>query len=172
MKRILRTVLFYVVAFVAHAIFLTLTIWLKNRAEQGEATPGDDYYSVIALLPALLSVLPMTLGSWILRRLMRRLPRTYIWQWILGGVVIGVALVWGLGWVGLRIEGAHFSLAWQNLKSALMLGLLLGPMMFTFQPWWLPVLALGLTAALLFLVQRAFGWQAASKKVGSYEVRK
>jgi len=164
MKRLLRTVAFYVVAFVGHAVFLTFTIWLKNRAEQGDSTPGDDYYSVITLLPALLTVLPMTLGSWILRRLMRRLPRSYIWQWAIAGAAIGLALVWGLAWVGLRVEGAHFSLAWQNLKSALMLGLLLGPMMFTFQPRWLPVPALGLTAALLFLVQRAFGWQTASKK--------
>jgi hypothetical protein len=53
------------------------------------------------------------------------------------------------------------------VKSALMFGLLLGPMMMTLQPWWLPVPAVAATAGVLFLVQRACGPKPASNTAGS-----
>ena len=125
---------------------------------------GDDYYNIIVLTPPILSIVPATLGTWLLRRLAKWFGWTRWWQWALAGVLVGLAAIWGFGYAGLAVENTRLSLAWQSAKSALMMGLLLGPMMYTFQPWWLPVPALLGVALILWLAQRSFGWQTASNK--------
>jgi len=168
----LRTPLFYVAAFFTNAFFLVSSLWLFIQAEQGASEPGDSYYGIVELLPALLTIIPATLGAWILRRLARWFSCRRWWQWLLAGSAIGLAVVQGLGRLGLAVERASFPVSWQPLKAALMEALLTGPMTFTFRPWWLPVPALAAVALVLFLVQRAFGWQTASNKTGTEEARK
>lgn len=164
MKPWAGTVLYHGIAFVANAVLLVGSFWLHLRVTTPPSAPGDDYYNLVVLLPAILTIIPATLGTWLLRRLAKWFGWTRWWQWALAGVVVGLAVIWGLGRVGLAVENARFSLAWQPVKSALMFGLLLGPMMYTFQPLGLPMPALAAVALLLWLAQRAFGWQSASKK--------
>jgi hypothetical protein len=164
MKRWAGTLLYHVIAFFANAVLLVLSFWLYLRATTPPSAPGDDYYNIVVLLPAILTILPATLGTWLLRRLARWFRWTRWWQWMLAGVLVGLAVIWGFGRAGLAVENAHFSLAWQSVKVAVMNFLLLGPMMYTFQPVGLPVPALAAVALLLWLAQRAFGWQTASKK--------
>ncbi len=166
MKGWIGTLLYYAVAFFANALFLPLVYWLYMRSQQEPSEAGDSYYSIVTLLPALLSVLPLTLGAWLLRRLARWFAWTRWWQWLLAGALTGFVALWGFGKLGLVIERAYFSLAWQPVKSALMFGLLLGPMMFSFQPWWLPLPAILATTGVLFLVQRACGPNPASNRAG------
>lgn len=164
MKRWAGTLLYHVIALLANAVLLTGSFWLYLRATTPASAPGDDYYNIVVLLPAILTILPATIGTWLLRRLTRWLGWTRWWQWALAGVVTGLAVIWGLGQAGLAVENARFSLAWQATKVALMNTLLLGPMMYTFRPWWLPVPALAAVAVILWGAQRAFGWQTASKQ--------
>jgi hypothetical protein len=164
MKRWAGTLLYHVIAFFANAVLLVSSFWLYLRATTPPSASGDDYYNVIVLTPPILTILPATLGTWLLRRLAQSFGWTRRWQWALAGVVVGLAVIWGFGRAGMAVENARFSLAWQPLKSALMFGLLLGPMMYTFQPWWLPAPALAAVALILWLAQHAFGWQTASKK--------
>jgi hypothetical protein len=172
MKRWAGTLLYHVIAFFANAGLLTGSYWLYLRATAPPSAPGDDYYNIVVLLPAILTILPATIGAWVLRRLARWFGWTRWWQWTLAGVLVGLAVIWGLGRAGLAVENARFSLAWQATKVALMNVLLLGPMMYTFQPWWLPAPALAAVALILWLAQRSFGWPVASKNQGSEDVKK
>ncbi len=163
MKRWAGTLLYHVIAFFANAVLLVGSFWLYLRAATPPSAPGDDYYNLIVLLPAILTIVPATLGTWLLRRFAKWFGWTRWWQWLAAGVAVGLAVIWTLGKAGLAVENAHFSFAWQSAKVTLM-NLLLGPMMYTFRPWWLPVPALAAVALLLWLAQRAFGWQTASKQ--------
>lgn len=164
MKRWAGTLLYHLIAFLANAVLLVSSFWLYLRLTTPPSTPGDDYYSLVELLAPILTIVPATLGTWLLRRLARWFGWTRWRQWALAGTVVGLAVIWGLGRIGLAVESARFSLAWQPVKSGLMFLLLLGPMMYTFRPWWLPLPALVVVALVLWLAQRAFGWQPASKK--------
>ncbi len=152
------TLLFYVTAFVANAVLLPLTFWLYDRAQRGASEPGDSYYGIVQLIPPILTAVPVTLGMWLLRRLARWFDWTRWWQWLPAGALIGLITILGAGKLGLSVESAYFPAERQSLKAALMF-LLLGPMTFTFQPWWLPLPALLAVCSALFLVQRALGWQ-------------
>jgi hypothetical protein len=163
MKRWVGTLLYHLIALFANAVLLVGTFWLHLRVTTPPSAVGDDYYNIVILLPAILTILPATLGTWLLRRLACWLGWTRWWQWLLAGVVVGLAVIWGLGRVGLAVENAHFSLAWQTAKVTLMNLFFLGPMMYTFQPVGLPVPALATVALILWLAQRAFGRQSASK---------
>lgn len=164
MKRWVGTLLYHVIALAANAGALVFSFWIFLRMIAPPGTPGDDYYNLIVLLPAILTIVPATLGTWLLRRLARCFGWTRWWQWLAAGVAVGLAVIWGLGRVGLAVENAHFPLAWQTVKIGLMNLLLLGPMLYTFRVWWLPVPALAVVALILFAAQRSFGWQTASNK--------
>jgi len=162
MKRWAGTLLYYVIAFFANAVLLVGSFWLYLRLTTPPSEAGDDYYNIVVLLPAILTIVPATLGTWLLRRLAKWFAWTRWWHWLAAGVAVGLAVIWTLGKAGLAVENTHFSLAWQTVKVSLM-NILLGPMMYTFQPWWVPVPALAGVALILWRAQRAFGWQTASK---------
>lgn len=158
MKTWVGTPLYYLTALVANGVLLPFTFWLYDRAQRGASEPGDSYYGIVQLIPPILTAVPVTLGMWLLRWLARRLAWTRWWQWMLAGTAIGLTMIWGAGKLGLTVEGAYFPPQRQSLKAGLMF-LLLGPMTFTFQPWWLPLPALAAASGVLFLVQRTLGWQ-------------
>lgn len=164
MKGWLRTLVFYVTAFLANALLLVSTVWLYLRATEAPSEPGDTYYGIVELLPAILSIVPATLCMWLLRRLARRFAWRRWWQWALAGTAGGFTVIWGLGRLGLAIERTRLPLEWQSAKNTVMFLLLDGPLALSFLDWWLPLPALAAAASLLFLLQKTFGWQNASKQ--------
>jgi hypothetical protein len=95
------------------------------------------------------------LFAFVLRRAMRALRCAAAWQWLAGGAVLGAAVLWGLARLGYLLESIRFPLERQLLKSILMIPLI-GPVMFSASPFWLPPLAFAATAWVLHRIHRAF----------------
>jgi hypothetical protein len=149
-----RTILYYAAAFWGGAIVWGVTFYLYHRAtvEPGTAEAGDPYYAIVSAAPILLNALPQCVAAWILRRVARRFACRAGWQWLAAGTVISMIVVAAFGQAGLAIERAYFSADWQSTKTFLLI-ILLGPMILTAKPWWLPVIAVAATSWLLWLAE-------------------
>ncbi len=155
-----RTILYYLTAFVGGAFAWGVFYYLYKRfgvSMDTMVSPSEDsYYLIVAIVPILQNALPQLLAAIVLRKAARRMRWTSWWQWLLAGSVISLAVVFGFNRAGLAIEGARLPLAWQPLKIALFFALM-GPIMLSVLPLWVPLAAVGTTSLLLWVVERGAG---------------
>jgi hypothetical protein len=150
----LRTFFYYLAAFAGGALIWGLTFYLHARGSGSISVEGteDPYYPIVSAVPILLNVLPQLAAAVLLRKLARRRAWRAAWQWLAAGTAISLALVFVFGWLGVALERARFSLELQGAKTILLF-ILLGPMILTTKPLWLPALAVALVSLLLWLVE-------------------
>lgn len=156
----LRTFFYYLVAFAGGALAWGASYYLYKRFGSTMDTivsaPEDPYYNLIAVIPILQNALPQLLAAIVLRKLARRLRWSGWWQWLLAGSVISLAVVYSFGRIGLAIEAARLPLEWQSLKIAVFFALM-GPIMASILPLWIPLAAVGTTSLMLWLVEHGIG---------------
>lgn len=154
----LRTIAYYFTAFAGGALAWGGVFYLYNRfvRDAGASEPGDPYFAIISIVPILLNVLPQLVAAVILRKLARRMAWRARWQWVLAGTVISLAVVFAAAHLALSLENARFSIELQRWKTMLMF-MLLGPMIVTTRPVWLPAIAVALVSFLLWAVEHAGG---------------
>jgi len=154
----LRTFSYYLTAFVGGALAWGTTYYLYKRFGSSLALSASDdpYYLIIMVVPILQNALPQLLAAIVLRKLARRFAWRRWWQWLLAGSVLSLAVVYGFGRLGLLIEGNRLPPELQSLKLLLFLALM-GPIMASIQPLWVPVAAVAATSLLLWLVENVIG---------------
>jgi hypothetical protein len=156
MRRAFGTFLYYLTAIVAGSILLAMTSAFEMRM-RGESIESEvPFFSLVAIIPGLLSALPFWIGAFILRRLARRFAWNSVWVWLAVGIPLMLGAFWALSKLGFLLERTYFSMKWMAVKTAVMM-LLVGPMMTATKPWWLPIPSALLTILLLYLIHRALG---------------
>ncbi len=101
----------------------------------------------------MLTLLPMLLWAFLLRRAAGAFRWSAPWPWMLAGAALFLALVQALGWLGNTVQTDRLVLEWWRMALNFAL---VGPMLAAKQPFWLPLPAGALTAWLLFRIHRAF----------------
>lgn len=164
MRRAFGTFLYYLTAIVAGGILLAITSAFEMRMRGQSIDSEVPFFSLVAVIPGLLSALPFWIAAFILRRIARRLAWQSLWAWLAAGLPLMLASFWALGQLGFWLERTYFPLKWQNVKTVLMM-FFVGPMMTATKPCWLPIPSALLTTLLLYLIHRGFGGgKAAARK--------
>ena len=110
-------------------------------------------FLVVFFFTVMLTLLPMLLCAFLLRRAAVAFRWQTPWPWMLAGAALFLAVVQALGWLGNIVQTNRMVVEWWRLPLMFVLA---GPMMAIKQPWWLPLPAGALTAWLLFRIHRAF----------------
>jgi len=137
-------------SFFIAAAYYAHSVWMFGA---GERWARDFLFAYF--LAVIGGFLPTLLFAFLLRRVLRAMHWQAVWQWLVAGAVIGMAVLWALTRLGYFIETMHFSAGMQLLKSVLMFSLV-GPMMLAVTPIWLPIPAFAATAWVLHRIHRAF----------------
>jgi hypothetical protein len=150
------SLVYYLTSWICGGLFLTVAMYLQERASPegmgiGPSSAGAAIlttYFLVLIFCAFLSVV----FAFLLRLSMDWLHAESLWQWALAGVILSLPMTWGVRWASRATDAAGLQGAGRQIAVLLFLGVrgiaerhaLLG----------LPVAAL--TAAVLFLVHRAF----------------
>jgi hypothetical protein len=156
------SLVYYLTSWICGGLFLTVAMYLQERASPegmgiGPSSAGAAIlttYFLVLIFCAFLSVA----FAFLLRLSMDWLHAESLWQWALAGVILSLPMTWGIRWASRATDAAGLQGAGRQIAVLLFLGVrgiaerhaLLG----------LPVAAL--TAAVLFLVHRAFANKAES----------
>ena len=156
------SLVYYLTSWICGGLFLTVAMYLQERASPegmgiGPSSAGAAIlttYFLVLIFCAFLSVV----FAFLLRLSMDWLHAESLWQWALAGVILSLPMTWGIRWASRATDAAGLQGAGRQIAVLLFLGVrgiaerhaLLG----------LPVAAL--TAAVLFLVHRAFANKAES----------
>lgn len=154
------SLVYYLASWICGGLFLTVAMYLQERASpegmgMGPANAGAvilTTYFLVLIFCAFLSVV----FAFFLRLLMGWLRAEKVWEWALAGVILSLPMTWGVRWASRAADAAGLQGAARQIAVFLFLGVrgiaehhaLLG----------LPVAAL--TAAVLFLIHRAFAQKA------------
>jgi hypothetical protein len=150
------SIVYYLGAVVCGCFFLAVSFYVFAVLKEG--TSLEDWAKtaiIVYFFTIVFGLFPVLLGAFVLRRTMRALGWADVWRWVASGVGVFLGVLWALGVVGLWVERAYFAPQYQQVKAVLMF-LLVGPMMLTTKPFWLPIPAAATTAWVLFLIHRAF----------------
>ena len=150
------SLVYYLTSWICGGLFLTVAMYLQERVSPegmgigptGAGAAIITTYFLVLVFCAFLSVV----FAYLLRLSMRWLHAEKLWQWALAGIVLAVPMTWAVRWASHATDAAGLEGASRQIAVLLFLGVrgiaerhaLLG----------LPVAAL--TAAVLFLVHRAF----------------
>jgi hypothetical protein len=156
------SLVYYLASWICGGLFLTVAMYLQERASpegiglgpSGAGAAILTTYFLVLIFCAFLSVV----FAFLLRLSMDWLRAKSLWQWALAGVILSLPMTWGVRWASRATDAAGLQGAGRQIAVLLFLGVrgiaerhaLLG----------LPVAAL--TAALLFLIHRAFAEKAES----------
>ncbi len=156
------SLVYYLASWICGGLFLTVAMYLQERASpqglgigpSGAGAAIITTYFLVLIFCAFLSVV----FAFLLRLSMRWLHAESLWQWALAGVILSVPMTWGVRWASRASDAAGLQGAGRQIAVLLFLGVrgiaenhpMLG----------LPVAAL--TAAVLFLIHRAFAEKAES----------
>jgi len=144
---------YYFAAITLGSFFLAVTYYvhfLLNGAPRENI--GRDFL-VTFFFTVMLTLLPMLLCAFLLRRVAVAFRWSAPWPWMLAGAALFLALVQALGWLGNALQTDRLVVEWWRMALTF---LLVGPMLAIKQPWWLPLPAGALTAWLLFRIHSAF----------------
>ncbi|HEV8383313.1 MAG TPA: hypothetical protein VGQ11_00470 [Candidatus Acidoferrales bacterium] len=144
---------YYFAAVTLGSFFLAVTYYIHFLLH---GAPWDHIgrdFLVTFFFTVMLTLLPMLLCAFLLRRAAVALHWHSTWPWILAGAALFLATVQSLGWLGNIVNTNRMVVPWWRM--ALMF-ILVGPMLAVKQPWWLPLPAGALTAWLLARIHRAF----------------
>lgn len=154
------SLVYYLTSWICGGFFLTIAMFLEERAQPEEMGIGPSgagaailtTYFLVLIFGAFLSLV----FAFLLRRIMGWMHAERLWEWVCMGVVLALPMAWGVRWASRATDAMDLQGAWRQLAVVLFLGVrgiaehhaFLG----------LPVAAL--TAAVLFLVHRAFAQEA------------
>ncbi len=113
---------------------------------------GRDFL-VTFFFAVMLTLLPMLLCAFLLRRAAVALRWSAPWPWMFAGATLFLTLVQGLGWLGNAVQTDKLVVEWWRMALTFAL---VGPMLAVKQPFWLPLPAGAVTAFLLYRIHRAF----------------
>jgi hypothetical protein len=150
------SLVYYLASWICGGLFLTVAMYLQERAAPEEMGIGPTgagaailtTYFLVLIFCAFLSVV----FAFLLRFSMRLLRAESLWLWVLAGIILSLPMMWGVRWAARTADAAGLQGAGRQVAVLLFLGvrgiaerhaLLV-----------LPVA--GLTAAVLFLIHRAF----------------
>jgi hypothetical protein len=156
------SLVYYLASWICGGLFLTVAMFLREQASPegmgigptGAGAAIITTYFLVLVFCAFLSVV----FAFFLRLSMDWLHAESLWQWALAGIILSVPMTWGVRWASRATDAAGLQGAGRQIAVLLFLGVrgiaehhaLLG----------LPVAAL--TAAVLFLIHRAFAEKAES----------
>jgi len=156
------SLVYYLASWICGGLFLTVAMFLREQASPegmgigptGAGAAIITTYFLVLVFCAFLSVV----FAFFLRLSMDWLHAESLWQWALAGIILSVPMTWGVRWASSATDAAGLQGAGRQIAVLLFLGVrgiaehhaLLG----------LPVAAL--TAAVLFLIHRAFAEKAES----------
>jgi len=156
------SLVYYLASWICGGLFLTVAMFLQERASpegigigpSGAGAAIITTYFLVLVFCAFLSVV----FAFLLRLSMGWLHAERLWQWALAGAVLAVPMTWGVRWASRATDAAGLEGAGRQIAVLLFLGVrgiaehhpFLG----------LPVAAL--TAAVLFLIHRAFAEKSES----------
>ncbi len=150
------SLVYYLTSWICGGFFLTIAMFLQERVRPVEMGTGPSgagaailtTYFLVLIFCAFLSVV----FAFLLRRIVGWMRAERLWEWAAAGVVIAVPMTWVVRWASRAADTVGLQGAARQIAVFLFLGVrgiaerhaLLG----------LPVA--GLTAAVLFLIHRAF----------------
>jgi len=150
------SLVYYLTSWICGGLFLTVAMYLQERASpegmgigpSGAGAAILTTYFLVLIFCAFLSAV----FAFLLRLFMDWLHGEKLWQWAAAGVILALPMTWGVRWASRATDAVGLQGAGRQIAVLLFLGVrgiaerhpLLG----------LPVAAL--TAALLFLIHRAF----------------
>jgi hypothetical protein len=150
------SLVYYLSSWIIGGLFLTVAMYLQERASpegmgigpSGAGAAILTTYFLVLIFCAFLSVV----FAFLLRLSMDWLHAESLWQWAMAGVILSLPMTWGVRWASRATDAVGLQGAGRQIAVFLFLGVrgiaekhpLLG----------LPVAAL--TAAVLFLIHRAF----------------
>jgi len=156
------SLVYYLASWICGGLFLTVAMYLQERAApegmgigpSGAGAAIITTYFLVLVFCAFLSVV----FAFLLRLSMHWLHAERLWQWVLAGGILSLPMSWGVLWASRATDAVGLQGAGRQIAVFLFLGArgiaerhaLLG----------LPVAAL--TAAVLFLIHRAFSQNAES----------
>ena len=156
------SLVYYLASWICGGLFLTVAMYLQERASpegigigpSGAGAAIITTYFLVLVFCAFLSVV----FAFLLRLSMDWLRAESLWQWALAGIILSLPMTWGVRVASSATDAAGLQGAGRQIAVLLFLGVrgiaerhaLLG----------LPVAAL--TAAVLFLIHRAFAEKAES----------
>ncbi len=151
------SLVYYLSSWICGGLFLTIAMYFQERASPqgmgigptGAGAAIITTYFLVLVFCAFLSAV----FAFFLRLFMRWLHAENLWQWSLAGIVLSLPMTWVVRWASRMTDASGLQGAGRQVAVLLFLGVrgiaenhaLLG----------LPVAAL--TAAVLFLIHRAFG---------------
>ena len=156
------SLVYYLASWICGGLFLTVAMYLQERVSpegigigpSGAGAAIITTYFLVLVFCAFLSVV----FAFLLRLSMDWLHAERLWQWVLAGGILSLPMSWGVLWASRATDAVGLQGAGRQIAVFLFLGArgiaerhaLLG----------LPVAAL--TAAVLFLIHRAFSQNAES----------
>jgi len=156
------SLVYYLASWICGGLFLTVAMYLQERVSpegigigpSGAGAAIITTYFLVLVFCAFLSVV----FAFLLRLSMHWLHAERLWQWVLAGGILSLPMSWGVLWASRATDAVGLQGAGRQIAVFLFLGArgiaerhaLLG----------LPVAAL--TAAVLFLIHRAFSQNAES----------
>jgi hypothetical protein len=144
------SIAYYLAAAVCGSFFLAVCYFVYFQFAGSDSQHWGRDFLFLYFFAILFASLPVALGAWLLRRLVAKLDWKQAWQWLLAGTSVFLAVVWGLGRIGVALVDADAP------GAVALMPLLGGPMFAALYPPWIPLPAAAATAATLFLVHRAF----------------
>lgn len=144
---------YYFAAITLGSFFLAVTYFGYSLATGAPRENIGRDFLVTYFFTVMLTLLPMLLWAFLLRRAAVAFRWSAPWPWMLAGAALFLALMQALGWLGNAVQTDKLVVEWWRM--ALMF-VLVGPMLAVQQPFWLPLPAGAVTAFLLYRVQRAF----------------
>ena len=154
------SLVYYLASWICGGLFLTVAMYLQERVSPQEMGIGPSgagaaiitTYFLVLVFGAFLSLA----FAFLLRRLMGLLPAQSLWQWVLGGIIVALPMTYAVRWAARVTDRAGLEGAGQEIAIFLFLGV--RGIAENHALLVLPVA--GLTAAVLFLIHRAFEQKA------------
>jgi len=156
------SLVYYLASWICGGLFLTVAMYLQERVSpegigigpSGAGAAIITTYFLVLVFCAFLSVV----FAFLLRLSMDWLHAERLWQWVLAGGILSFPMSWGVLWASRATDAAGL----QGAGRQIAVFLFLGARGIAERPALLGVPVAGLTAAVLFLIHRAFSQNAES----------
>ena len=147
------SLIYYFGAVALGSFFLAVTYYIYFLSHGAPRENIGRDFLVTYFFTVMLTILPILLCAFLLRRAAVAFHWSAPWPWMLAGAALFLVVVQAFGWLGNAVQTNRLVVAWWRMA---LMAVLVGPMLAFRQPFWLPLPAGALTAWLLFRIQRTF----------------